>query len=87
MRYIKKVVAVLLAVALFCGILPTVNIPVQAADDSISVVFSAGVNDEGFLITPQYLTVSDGISEEYGYTSSIEGVSALDVLVAAHVQY
>ncbi len=41
----------------------------------------------GFLHAPQFgVEVSNDKAERYGYTDAVEGVSALDVLVAAHEQ-
>ncbi|MCL1879052.1 MAG: DUF4430 domain-containing protein, partial [Actinomycetia bacterium] len=53
---------------------------------TVNVRFQA--NDSGFLIANQDMAVNSRIAEDHGYTDDFNGtqVSALDALVAAHIQ-
>ncbi len=86
----SKIMSVMLAVLMLMSAMSAVAF---ADDDTITGTFSAF---EGSVIMPkQSLNVYDGIAEEYGYTipetnhndETIDGITALDVLVAAHAAY
>lgn len=86
----KKVLSLIFAaVMLFC----CMSFGVFAANDTVTVTFSAF--DGNVIMPKQSLTVSDGTAEAYGYEplendhngEKIYGVTALDVLAAAHKAY
>ena len=80
----------MLAAMMFFGCL---SVSVFAADNAVTVTFSAF--DGSVLMPKQVLTVSDGTAEAYGFVNAetdhngeaIKGVTALDVLAAAHKAY
>ncbi len=86
----KKFLSVLTAAVMLCCCLPLSSL---AASGTIVIRFSAY---DGEVIMPaQGISVSEGTAEAYGYDVSetdfkgdtIEGVTALDALVAAHAYY
>ncbi|MCD7827529.1 MAG: hypothetical protein LUG85_03200 [Clostridiales bacterium] len=87
---LKKILSIVLSALMLCGIFTVTGF---AADDAITVSFSA--YDGSVLMPKQTLTVTDGIAEEYGYEipetdhngETVDGITALDVLVAAHTEY
>ena len=59
----------------------------QAPSDPVDVTISYQADDSGFWIAPKSVSVNPGLSEQYGYIDDYAGleVSALDVIVAAHI--
>jgi len=58
-----------------------------SADGSISVTVSCQIDDSGFVVARQTISVAPGLSEAYGYVDAFNGtkVSQLDAIVAAHM--
>lgn len=87
-----KVLSIILTVAVLFGVMQTAVFAVDA-EDEISVFFSATSDD--VIVPLETLEVYDGIAEDYGYTVSaedhngvaVDGITVLDVLVAAHAEY
>lgn len=82
-KVISKILALLLSFAVIFSMMPGMAL----ADSTVStatVSFTSQASG-AFLHAPQSnVSVSSDLAENYGYTDSVEGVSALDVLVKAH---
>ena len=84
----KRALSLLMSLVMLVSMLPTTA---WAADETenttpttVNVDFTAQAAG-AFLIPPQFdVAVSSDEAENFGYTDSVEGVSALDVLVKAH---
>ena len=84
----KRALSLLMSLVMLVSMLPTTA---WAADETetttpptVNVDFTAQAKG-AFLIAPQFnVAVSSDEAENFGYTDSVEGVSALDVLVKAH---
>lgn len=87
-----KILSIILAATLLFGVMQTAVFAIDARETA-EVYFSA-TSDE-IIVPLGTLEVYDGIAEEYGYTVSaedhngvaVEGITVLDVLVAAHADY
>lgn len=85
----KRALSLLMAVLMVVGLLPATA---RAAGETENTTPTTTVNVDfiaqaagKFLIPPQFnVAVSSNEAEKFGYTDSVEGVSALDVLVKAH---
>lgn len=84
----KRALSLLMSLVMLVSMLPTTA---WAADTTktttpttVNVDFTAQA-EGAFLIAPQFnVAVSINEAEKFGYTDSVDGVSALDVLVKAH---
>lgn len=84
----KRALSLLMSLVMLVSMLPTTA---WAADETetttpttVNVDFTAQAAG-AFLIAPQFnVAVSSDEAEKFGYTDSVKGVSALDVLVKAH---
>ena len=84
----KRALSLLMSLVMLISMLPTTA---WAADETetktpptVKVDFTAQAAG-AFLIAPQFdVEVSSDEAEKFGYTDSVDGVSALDVLVKAH---
>ncbi len=84
----KRALSLLMSLVMLVSMLPTTA---WAADETetttptkVNVDFTAQAAG-AFLIAPQFnVEVASNEAENFGYTDSVEGVSALDVLVKAH---
>ena len=84
----KRALSLLMSLVMLVSMLPTTA---WAADETettrpttVNVDFTAQAAG-AFLIAPQFnVEVASNEAERFGYTDSVEGVSALDVLVKAH---
>ena len=85
----KRFAALLLALAMVLGLLPTAALAAEGEEEAgpatVTVDFTAQA-EGAFLCAPQFgVEVSGDLAERYGYTDAVDGgVSALDVLVKAH---
>ncbi|MBQ7654099.1 MAG: hypothetical protein IJS17_03405, partial [Clostridia bacterium] len=87
-----KILAIVLTIAVLFGVMQTAAFAADS-ENSIDVYFSA-TSDE-IIVPLESLTVSDGTAEDYGYTVAevdhndvaVDGITVLDVLVAAHAEY
>lgn len=78
----KRMGSLLLAIVLLGALLP---LPARAAGDQQAAVRFTAQAEGAFSCAPQFdAEVSAALAQTYGYTDSVEGVSALDVLVKAH---
>jgi len=82
---LKKSIALVVAVAMTVVMIPQFAFA-AAAPAAASVKVTVSVQEGGsFLMTPKTVTVTADLAENYGYTDQVTtGVSALDVLIAAH---
>ncbi|MBR2547877.1 MAG: hypothetical protein IKF07_06780 [Eubacterium sp.] len=66
------------------GKLPDITLKVKQPAPTVEVDFTSQMSG-GFLHAPKFgYEVAGDLAENYGYEDSVDGVSALDVLVAAH---
>ena len=84
----KRALSLLMAVLMVVGLLPATARAAGETENTtpttVNVDFTAQAAGD-FLIPPQFnVAVSSNEAEKFGYTDSVEGVSALDVLVKAH---
>ena len=85
----KRALSLLMAVLMVVGLLPATARAAGETENTtptttVNVDFTAQAAGK-FLIPPQFnVAVSSNEAEKFGYTDSVEGVSALDVLVKAH---
>ena len=83
----KRALSLLMSLVMLVSMLPTTAWAVDeetTTPTTVNVDFTAQAAG-AFLIPPQFdVAVSSDEAENFGYTDSVEGVSALDVLVKAH---
>lgn len=78
----SKILSALLSLVMLVSMLPSAAFADGAETVKVNITAQA---DGAFLCAPQIcMTVSSDTAEDYGYTDSIDGVSALDALVAVH---
>ena len=84
-RLWSKPVSLLLAALMLLSLLPAAAF---AAPGGASIMLSYQKDDGGFVLARHPITVEPGLSEEYGYLDAYCGtaVTALDALVAAHIE-
>jgi len=83
----KKILALLLSLIMILGMMPVSVLAETVASSNETAVMVNFTSQTGgaFLHAPQLgVSVSRSLAEDYGYTDSVDGVSALDVLVKAH---
>lgn len=79
----KRILSLFLALVMVLSLLPAAAWAGDAGATA-RVSFTAQAAN-GFVCAPQFdVDVSSNLAESYGYTDSVNGVSALDVLVKAH---
>ncbi|MBQ7974260.1 MAG: S-layer homology domain-containing protein [Clostridia bacterium] len=79
----KRILSFFVFLAMLTSCLPC-GFAQEQAPSAVTVSFTAQ-KDGAFIFAPQMSTeVSSDFAESYGYTDSVSGVSALDVLVKAH---
>jgi len=87
----KRFISILLALCLGLGMVFAAGFSVSAEDTpaapEVTVVISAQINADGFILAPQEITVSADLSESLGFDDDFDGeeVSLLDAVVAAHI--
>ncbi len=83
----KRALSLLMSLVMLVSMLPTTAWAAEeetTTPTTVNVDFTAQA-EGAFLIAPQFdVAVSSDEAEKFGYTDSVEGVSALDVLVKAH---
>jgi|GEM_PF-1940637 len=80
----KRLLSLLIVFAMVLAFVPAVALADEPAVTTATVDFTSQMGG-GFLHAPQTGTeVASNLAESYGYTDSVDGVSALDVLVKAH---
>lgn len=84
----KRALSLLMSLVMLVSMLPTTAWAADTTETTtptkVNVDFTAQAKG-AFLIAPQFnVAVSSDEAEQFGYTDSVEGVSALDVLVKAH---
>lgn len=78
----RKILSIILCISVLLGMFSLTAFAepeVKSAD--VMLVAQAG---GGFFAAPQTVTVTADTAESYGYTDSVDGVSALDALVKSH---
>lgn len=84
----KRALSLLMSLVMLVSMLPTTAWAADTTEtttpNTVNVDFTAQA-EGAFLIAPQFdVAVSSDEAEKFGYTDSVDGVSALDVLVKAH---
>lgn len=81
----KRALSLLMSLVMLVSMLPTTAWAADTTETTtVNVDFTAQAAGK-FLIPPQFnVEVASNEAENFGYTDSVEGVSALDVLVKAH---
>ena len=83
----RKALPFLLTVVLIIGLMPANTQPVYAAD-AVTVDIYASYQYNGYQLPKTLLNVSSDLSDKYyDYDEGLDGVSALDVLIAAHKEF
>ena len=84
----KRALSLLMAVLMAVGLLPATARAAETENTTLTATVNVDFTAQAagkFLIPPQFnVAVSSDEAENFGYTDSVEGVSALDVLVKAH---
>lgn len=91
MKKSKKILALVLSAVMLMLTMSCVSL----AADGEKVTVNLGVYDGNVILSPQSLTVEDGIAEEYGYEvaatdhngTAVDEPTVFDALVAAHKAY
>ena len=80
---IKKCLSVILCLLLSLSALG-LNVSADPIPPKTVEVYIASQKGGAFLCAPGVYTVGEDTAEKYGFTDSVDGVSALDALIAAH---
>lgn len=88
-KTMRKVISVLLVLTLVFSVLPTATIAAALATPTTVSINLTAQKDGAFLFAPKTgFSVSSDTAENYGFSDKVpNGVSLMDVLVAAHVAY